>query len=201
MGVHSVPPNPFPSGKILDLRLPRSKRLSYKEMSDLLLDKTKDDIWKWFNCKPKCCLEEGLTLVENDMDMEKIFQLANLHGTLGVYIGHIPQVTLVDYYLKNLCVVESDEEVTLIYRSHEKAKKDVDTMSLTLDINGKGKVLLDDFEAVGNGKGRVTLDDFEAVGNGKGKVLLNDSKDGLVSTKGDSDGDPTVRGSSSYNLH
>ncbi|GJR77223.1 hypothetical protein Tco_0089588 [Tanacetum coccineum] len=200
--------------------------MSYKETSDLLLDKTKDDIWKWFNCKPKCCLEKGLTLVENDMDMEKIFQLANLHRTLDVYIGHIPQVTLVDYYLKNLCVVESDEEVTSIYRSHEKAKKDVDTMSLeeliaweqeeakspsylrlphvwqrTSDINSKGKVLLDDFEAVGNGKGRVILDDFEAVGNGKGKVLLNDSKDGLVSTKGDGDGDLTVGGSSSYNLH
>nr|GEV81878.1 hypothetical protein [Tanacetum cinerariifolium] len=43
----------------------------------------------------------------------------------------------------------------------------------TSNINGKGKVLLDDFEAVGNGKGRVLLDDFEAMGNGKGKVLLD----------------------------
>nr|GFB63573.1 transposase, MuDR, MULE transposase domain protein [Tanacetum cinerariifolium] len=84
----------------------------------------------YFYCKPKCRLEEGLTLVENDRDMEKMFQLANLHGTLDVYIGHIPQVFIVYYCFKNLCVVDFDKEVTLIYRSHEKAKKDVGTMSL-----------------------------------------------------------------------
>ncbi|GKE22611.1 transposase, MuDR, MULE transposase domain protein, partial [Tanacetum coccineum] len=108
-------------------------------------------------------------------------------------------VILVDYYLKNLCVVfESDEEVTSIYRTYEKAKKDANTMSLeeliaweqeeahspsyqrsphvwqrTSDINGKGKVLLDDFEALGNGKGKVFMDDFEAVGNGKDMVVFD----------------------------
>ncbi|GKG21508.1 hypothetical protein Tco_0384103, partial [Tanacetum coccineum] len=75
-------------------------------MNGLLLDKAKDDIWKWFYCKPKCSLEECVTLIENDRDMDKIFQLANLHGTLDLYTGQIPQV------------------------SHEKAKKDVSTMSL-----------------------------------------------------------------------
>ncbi|GJR17099.1 transposase, MuDR, MULE transposase domain protein [Tanacetum coccineum] len=90
-------------------------------MNDLLLDKTKDDIWKWFYCKHKCSLEEGLTLVKNDRDMDKMFQLANLHGTLDLYIGQIPQVFLVDYSLKNLCCVDSDEEVTLmeLYKSDE----------------------------------------------------------------------------------
>ncbi|GKA10826.1 transposase, MuDR, MULE transposase domain protein [Tanacetum coccineum] len=190
-------PLDYPGGKILDLRLPRSKKLSYKEMNDLLLNKTKDDIWKLFYCKPKCSLEKGLTLVKNDRDMEKMFELANLQGTLDVYVCHIPQVILVDYYFKNLCVVfESDEEVTSIYRSHEKARKDANTMSLeeliaweqeeahspsylrsphvwqrTPDINGKGKVLLDDFKDVGSGK--VLLDDFEAVGNGKDKVAFD----------------------------
>ncbi|GKF74238.1 hypothetical protein Tco_0220570, partial [Tanacetum coccineum] len=83
-------------GKILDLRLPRSTRLSYKEMSDLLLEKIKEDIWKWFYCKHKRSLEE---------------------------------VYLVDYYLKNVTVDDSNKEVTSIYRSHENAKKNVDTMS------------------------------------------------------------------------
>nr|GEW89762.1 hypothetical protein [Tanacetum cinerariifolium] len=45
---------------ILDLRLPMSKGLSFKEMNDLLLDKTNEDIWKWFYCKPKYTLEEGI---------------------------------------------------------------------------------------------------------------------------------------------
>ncbi|GJX92735.1 hypothetical protein Tco_0347321 [Tanacetum coccineum] len=204
-------PLDYPGGQILDLRLPRSKRLSYKEMNDLLLDKTKDDIWKWFYCKPKRSLEKGLTLVENNKDMEKMFKLANLQGTLDVCVCHIPQVILVDYYFKNLYVVfESDEEFTSIYRSHEKARKDVSTMSLeeliaweqeeshspsylrsphvwqrTSDINGKGKVLLDDFEAMANGKDKVSFDALKDVGKCKDKLLLDDSKDGLISTKGD----------------
>ncbi|GJS44171.1 hypothetical protein Tco_0569214 [Tanacetum coccineum] len=124
---------------ILDLRLSMSKRLSFKEMNDLLLDKIKEDIWKWFYCKPKCTLEE---------------------------------VCLVEYYFKNLYVVfESDEEVTSIYRGHEKAKNDAITMS----------------NSVGIGKGKVLLDDFEIVGNGKDKVVLDDVKDGLISTKSDGD--------------
>nr|GEW86984.1 transposase, MuDR, MULE transposase domain protein [Tanacetum cinerariifolium] len=124
-------PLDYPVGQILDLRLPRSTRMSYKEMNDLLLDKTKDEIWKWFYCKPKCKLEKGLTLVENDRDCEKMFELANIHGYLDVYVGHNPQVILLDLYFKPLEVVyESDEEVTSKYRSQEKAKKDLSTMSL-----------------------------------------------------------------------
>ncbi|GJV26762.1 hypothetical protein Tco_1383210 [Tanacetum coccineum] len=99
-----------------------------------------------------------------------------------------------------MTVDDSDEEVTSIYRSHENAKKNVDTISFEelvvwekeeaespsvlrsphvwknlKDVgNGKGKVLLDDFKAVGNGKGKVLLDDFKAVGNGKGKMHLDD---------------------------
>ncbi|GJX77171.1 hypothetical protein Tco_0323982 [Tanacetum coccineum] len=143
-------------------------------MNEILLDKVKEDIWKWFYCIPKCSLE---------------------------------QVILVDYYFKNLIVVESHEEATSIYKSHKKAKKDVDSMSVEeliaweqeeaqspsylssphvtqrTSIHGKGKVLLDYFEVVGSD-------------------LC--SKDGLISTTGD--GDPTVSknsycGSSSSNLH
>nr|GEX27596.1 hypothetical protein [Tanacetum cinerariifolium] len=268
---------------ILYLRLPMSKRLSYKEMNDLLLDKTKDDIWKWFYCKhkcslkeastskdnvlldnfedvanrkgkvllddfedvangkefdftilasyksdemvievffrscfffcpldypddiwkwfyckPKCKLEKGLTLVENDRECKKILELVNFHGYLDVYVGHNPQVILLDWYFKNLEVIcESDEEVTSKYRSHEKARKDSSTMSLeelivweqeetqspsyirsthvwkkTSAFTSKGKVVLDDFEDVVNGKGKVVLDDFADVGNGKDEFDL-----------------------------
>ncbi|GJU65984.1 transposase, MuDR, MULE transposase domain protein [Tanacetum coccineum] len=184
-------------GQILDLRLPRSTRMSYKEMTDLLLDKMKDGIWKWFFCKPKCKLEKGLTLVENDTDCEKMFELANFHGYLDVYVGHNPQVILLDWYIKNLEVIcESDEEVTSKYRSHKKVRKDSSTMSLeeliaweqeetqtpsylrsphvwkkTSASTSKGKVMLDDFEDVANGKGKVVLDEFADVGNDKGKVM------------------------------
>ncbi|GJZ55115.1 hypothetical protein Tco_0610308 [Tanacetum coccineum] len=142
-GCFFICPLDYQKGKILYLRLPRSKRLSYKEMNDLLLDKTKEEIWKLFYCKPKCTLEKCLTIVENDRDIENFFELVNLQGALDVYVCHVPQPILVDYYFKNLCVVfESDDEVTSIYKGNE-----------------KGKGLLDDFEAVGNGKDTVDGDD------------------------------------------
>nr|GEV41848.1 hypothetical protein [Tanacetum cinerariifolium] len=77
---------------ILDLRLPKSKRLSFKEMNDLLLDETKEDTWKWFYCKPKCTLEEDLTILKNDRDIEKMFEVANLQRALDLYVCTIPQV-------------------------------------------------------------------------------------------------------------
>ncbi|GKC77591.1 hypothetical protein Tco_1128365 [Tanacetum coccineum] len=66
-----------------------------------------------------------------------MYEMAKLHGLLRVYVAHIPQVTLVDFYLKNLCVDKSDEDVTSKFRTRKKKKKDVDSM----------KALLDDFEA------------------------------------------------------
>nr|GFA93559.1 hypothetical protein [Tanacetum cinerariifolium] len=149
-----------------------SKRLSFKEMNDRLLDKTKEDIWKWFYCKPRCTLEEGLTIVKNERDIEKMFEVANLQGAFDLYVCHIPQVCLVEYYFKNLDVVfESDEE----------EKEELQSPSyLRLPYVWKSN-------SVGIGKGNVLLDDFEIVGNGKDKVVLDDVKDGLISTKSDGD--------------
>nr|GEU59670.1 hypothetical protein [Tanacetum cinerariifolium] len=115
-------------------------------MIDLLLDKTKDEIWKWFYCKPKCKLEKGLTLVENDRDCKKMFELANINGYLDVYVGHDPQVILLDLYFKSLEVVS---------------------------YTSKGKVVLDDIEDVANGKGKVVLDDFVDVENHEWEYFLD----------------------------
>ncbi|GJY92073.1 reverse transcriptase zinc-binding domain-containing protein [Tanacetum coccineum] len=147
-------------------------------MSDLLLEKIEEDICKWFYCKHKRSLEEGLTLVENYKDIEKMFEVASYHGTIDLYICHTPQVYLVDYYLKNVTVDDSDEEVTSIYRSHENAKKNVDTMSFKELVawekeEGESPSVLrsphvwKNLKDVGNGKGKVPLDDFEAVGKDK----------------------------------
>ncbi|GKB68681.1 phospholipase-like protein [Tanacetum coccineum] len=151
-------------------------------MNDLLLDKTKEEIWKLFYCKPKYTLEKGLTIVENDRDIEKMFELGNLQGALDVYVCHVPEPILVDYYFKNVCVIfESDDEVTSIYKGNE-----------------KGKVLLDDFESVGFGKGNVLLDDFEAVGNAKDKVDGDDAMDELISTKGDAPSRLSINSNTSF---
>ncbi|GKD39100.1 hypothetical protein Tco_1259307 [Tanacetum coccineum] len=122
----------------------------------------------------------GLTIVENDRDVKKMYEMSNLHGLLEVYVSHSPQLLVTDYYLKNLCVDESDDEVTSQLKSYQKIKKDVDSYSLEemiaweqkesqspcylispnplkpkiLGIDLKGKFLLNDFESVkGEGLG------------------------------------------------
>ncbi|GKD82027.1 hypothetical protein Tco_1348866 [Tanacetum coccineum] len=167
-------------GEALELKISKVNKLSYKQFSDLLIEKVEQDIWHWFYCKPDCSLEEGLTIVENDRDVKKMYEMANLHGFLEVYVSHTPQLVLTEYYLKNLCVDESDAEVTSQLRSHEKIKKEIDSYSLEemiaweqkesqspcylispnplkpkrLGIDLKGKSLLDDFESVeGEGLG------------------------------------------------
>ncbi|GJT67890.1 putative reverse transcriptase domain-containing protein [Tanacetum coccineum] len=114
----------------LELKLSKVNKLSYKQMCDLLLEKVKEDIWHWFYCKPDCSLEEGLTIVKNDRDVKKMYEMANLHGLLEVYVSHTPQLLVTNYYLKNLCVDESDAEVTSQLRSHQKIKKGGDSLSL-----------------------------------------------------------------------
>ncbi|GKD00899.1 hypothetical protein Tco_1171173, partial [Tanacetum coccineum] len=167
-------------GEALELKISKVNKFSYKQFCDLLTEKVEQDIWHWFYCKPDCSLEKGLTIVENDRDVKKMYEMANLHGLLGVYVSHIPQLEVTDYYLKNLCVDESDAEVTSQLRSHQKIKKEIDSYSLEemiaweqkesqspcylispnplkptrLGIDLKGKSLLDDFEFVeGEGLG------------------------------------------------
>nr|GEY97365.1 hypothetical protein [Tanacetum cinerariifolium] len=68
-------------------------------------------------------------------DCEKMFDLANIHGYLDVYVGHNPQVILLDLYFKPL-------EVVYEYAS-----------------TSNGKVMLDDIEDVANGRGKVVFDE------------------------------------------
>ncbi|GJS03838.1 hypothetical protein Tco_0320346 [Tanacetum coccineum] len=142
--------------------------------------------------------KEGLTIVENYRDIEKMFEVANLKGALDLYVCHIPQVCLVEYYLKNLDVVfESDEEVTSIYKGHEKANNDANTMSFEEIVAWEKEEFQSPSylrsphvwksNSVGIGKGKVLLDDFKIMGNSKDKVVLDDAKDGLISTKSDGD--------------
>ncbi|GJZ06258.1 hypothetical protein Tco_0540051 [Tanacetum coccineum] len=130
------------------------------------------------------CLEVGLTIVENDRDVKIIYDMANFHGLLEVYVAHKLQLTLIDFYLKNLCVDESDEEVTSKLKTHEKTKKDVDSMSLEEIIAWEQEdtqspcylryPYLKPKSSVTEFKGKALLDDFEAVeGEGLGSSSSN----------------------------
>ena len=119
----------YAGGEVLNLRLSRSKRLSYSELCDFLMKNIKDDIWAWFYCRPNFSLEEGLTIVETDNDVNKLYGLAEIHGPIEVYVCALPQALLVSHYHNNLPFDDSDDEVTSKVRVHEKRKEDVDKMS------------------------------------------------------------------------
>ena len=52
-----------------------------------------------------------------------MYEMAEVHGIIEVYVSHIPQAYLVDFYHKNLCTDESDEEVKQKVRIHVERKK------------------------------------------------------------------------------
>ncbi|GJY20436.1 phospholipase-like protein [Tanacetum coccineum] len=115
--------------------------------------------------RPKCSLEQGLTISESDRDVEKMFEMANFHGTLE---NHEKKKNDINYMsLEEHIAWEKEEAQSPSYLRSPHVRQ------RTLVIHGKGKVILDDFEAMGND-------------------LC--SKDGLISTM--SDGDPAVGGSS-----
>nr|GEW98501.1 phospholipase-like protein [Tanacetum cinerariifolium] len=117
------------------------------------------------------------------VDVNKTYEMAELHGILEVFVCHIPQVFLVEYYVKSKWCDENDDEVTPILRTHE--KKDYFSMPFEElvvwqeeEANSsfylrsplikpkndlrqfKGKALFDDFKDVAND---VVVDDFDDV--------------------------------------
>ncbi|GJT03261.1 hypothetical protein Tco_0824430 [Tanacetum coccineum] len=73
-------------------------------------------------------LGEGLTIVEDDGDMKKLYVIVEKYGLVNLYIAHIPE-NLAEYYFKNLTLDASDEEVKSKVKSHEKRKLHASAMS------------------------------------------------------------------------
>ena len=111
------------------LKLSKSKRLCYSEMCDLLLKTIEEDIWAWFYVKPECSVQEGLTIVLTNNDLNKMYDFAEIHGGLEVYVCLIPQAEIVEHYYKNLPFDDTDDEVTSLVRIHSKKHEDILKMS------------------------------------------------------------------------
>lgn len=124
--------HPFPLSydypNILVLKVSRSKRKSFKEFCDLLVYKLECQIWSLFYCIPRRSLAKGLTIVETDVEIQKMYDVVASYGLLQVYIAHDPQ-NLAQYYYNNLPFDSSDDEVISRLKSHEKRKADAASMS------------------------------------------------------------------------
>ncbi|GJW63267.1 hypothetical protein Tco_0115151 [Tanacetum coccineum] len=127
-GVFSEYPLRYEHGKTLTLKLSKSNKMLFSKMLDMLSYKLECHIWAIFVCSPRCSLGEGLTIVEDDGDMEKLYAIAEKYGLVNFYIAHIPE-NLAEYYFKILTLDASDEEVKSKVKSHEKRKLDASAMS------------------------------------------------------------------------
>ncbi|GKA84616.1 hypothetical protein Tco_0806211 [Tanacetum coccineum] len=78
--------------------------------------------------KLKCSLEEVLTILEGDGDMNKLYDIAEKYGLINLYIAHLPK-NLAEYYFKILTLDAFDEEVKSKLKCHEKRKLDACSMS------------------------------------------------------------------------
>ncbi|GJS72601.1 hypothetical protein Tco_0705442 [Tanacetum coccineum] len=127
-GVFSEYPLRYEHGKTLTLKLSKSNKMLFSKMLDMLSYKLECQIWAIFVCSPRCSLGEGLTIVEDDGDMKKLYAIAKKYGLVNLYIAHIPE-NLAEYYFKILTLDASDEEVKSKVKSHEKRKLHASAMS------------------------------------------------------------------------
>nr|GEZ57929.1 transposase, MuDR, MULE transposase domain protein [Tanacetum cinerariifolium] len=118
----------YEHGNTLTLKLSKSNKILFSKMLDMLSYKLECEIWAIVVCSPRCSLGEGLTIVEDDGDMKKLYAIAKKCGLVNLYIAHIPE-NLSEYYFKILTLDASNEEVKSKVKSHEKRKLDAFAMS------------------------------------------------------------------------
>ncbi|GJV28214.1 hypothetical protein Tco_1384662 [Tanacetum coccineum] len=116
-------------GKVLPLKLSNSKRTSYSQMLDMIVYKLECEIQGLFYCIPRNSLEIGLTIVEGNPDIKKMYDMAEIR-LINLYIAHVPK-NLAAYYFRNLSFDDYHEDIDSKLKSHEKLK--MDAASMTFD--------------------------------------------------------------------
>ncbi|GJS79160.1 phospholipase-like protein [Tanacetum coccineum] len=127
-GVFMKYPLRYDHGKILTLKLAKANKMSYSKMLDLLSYKLECHIWAIFYYTLRCGLERGLTIIESDSDMNKMYDIGETYRLIELYIAHILK-NLSEYYYKNLTFDATDEDVFCKVKTHEKRIQDAGSMS------------------------------------------------------------------------
>ncbi|GKD99308.1 hypothetical protein Tco_1387292, partial [Tanacetum coccineum] len=113
-GVFHELPLRYKYGKVLPLKLSNSNRLSFSQMLDMIVYKLECEI--------------GLTIVEGDPDIKKMYDIAEMYGLINLYIAHLPR-NLAAYYFRNLSFDDYHGDIQSKLKSHEKLKIDAATMT------------------------------------------------------------------------
>ena len=98
----------------------KSKRMNYEELLDMLSDKLEQDIRQVYFCSPRVSIQKGLTLVEGDNDLGKMYDMAASLSLIDLYVSHIPQ-NLSQFYYSNMTFDAADVKIKLNLAKHENA--------------------------------------------------------------------------------
>ncbi|GJU97832.1 hypothetical protein Tco_1327103 [Tanacetum coccineum] len=131
-GMFDELPLRYAYGKVLPLKLSNSNRMTYSEILDMLVYKLECEIRALFYSIPRNSLETGLTIVECDNDVKKMYDTAELYGLINLYISHFPR-NLASYYFKNLTFDEAHGDIQSKVTSHEKLKSHGNLALMTFD--------------------------------------------------------------------
>nr|GEW25222.1 phospholipase-like protein [Tanacetum cinerariifolium] len=127
-GVFNLHPLRYDHGKIFTLKLSKLIRMSFSKLLDMLSYKLECEIWGIFYSTPRSIFEEGLTIIGDDFDMNKMYDMGEKYGLINFYIAHSPK-ELAEYYYKTLSFDAADEDVFCKIKTHEKMMQNAGLMS------------------------------------------------------------------------
>ncbi|GKA74764.1 hypothetical protein Tco_0781066, partial [Tanacetum coccineum] len=119
-GMFFFDPLGYNQGRVVEMDGCSKHRIMYTHMLNMLAAKVKGNIWALFCCIPEIELQNGgLKIIESDVDVHAMYDLAEIHKKINVYVAHVPQ-NLSEFYHHNLTLDGSDKEVTSRKKLHLK---------------------------------------------------------------------------------
>ncbi|GJT45345.1 hypothetical protein Tco_0954060 [Tanacetum coccineum] len=110
-GIFMYDPLRYEQYRVVEMQACTIDRIMFSQLLDILVSNVKDNIWALFICIPGLDIDSGrLKLMESDADVHALYDLAEKHVKVDMFVAHLPQ-NLAVYYHKNLCLDGSDEEL------------------------------------------------------------------------------------------
>ncbi|GKE44354.1 hypothetical protein Tco_1471638, partial [Tanacetum coccineum] len=108
-GMFFVDPLGYYQGRVVKMDGCSKDSVMYTHLLNMLAAKVKGNIWALFCCILEIELQNGgLKIIENDVDVHAMYDLAEIHKKINVYVAHVPQ-NLAEFYHHNLTLDGSDE--------------------------------------------------------------------------------------------
>ncbi|GJR45922.1 hypothetical protein Tco_1314025 [Tanacetum coccineum] len=109
-GTFLFSPLRYENGIVYEWAVRKDNPLDLATVRAILREKTQSIVlYELFFKLPQCELDVGLKIIENDRDLETMYEYAHDHGVIQVYITHGPQ-DLSSYYVENMCLYGSEDD-------------------------------------------------------------------------------------------